>query len=307
LKTSLIKIAEDNSNLNVESIRNMNIIGNIKLSDLVEKGVKIISVIILMYFSIRIGKYLIKKFVEKQVNSNAMLSLDSQRAKTLGEVLKSVLKYSVYFMGIAIIISILFSEISLTFASIGGIAVGLGAQSLIKDIINGFFILFENQFGVGDHVTLGNFNGIVKSIGIRTTVISDFTGDIHFISNGTINGVTNHSRNNIRFTVDVNISYEQDIEKVIDVIEITCEDFKVKNEEYISDPIEISGIKELGVSTVTIRVVGKAKPLNQGKMENELRKVIKLALDKNKVEMPSENTEIENKDIEKSDRRDRKF
>jgi len=307
LKTSLIKIAEDNSKLNVESIWNMDIIGNIKLSDVMNKGIKIISVIMLMYFSIRIGKYLIKKFVEKQVNSNAMLSLDSQRAKTLGEVLKSVLKYSVYFMGIAIIISILFSEISLTFASIGGIAVGLGAQSLIKDIINGFFILFENQFGVGDHVTLGNFNGIVKSIGIRTTVISDFTGDIHFISNGTINGVTNHSRNNIRFTVDVNISYEQDIEKVIDVIKTTCEDFKVKNEEYISDPIEISGIKELGVSTVTIRIVGKAKPLNQGKMENELRKVIKLALDKNKVVMPSENTEIENKDIEKSDRRDRKF
>ena len=307
MKTYLIKLADDNGKLNIESIWNMNIIGNIKLSNVVEKGVEIISVIILMYFSIRIGKYLIKKFVEKQVNSNAMLSLDSQRAKTLGEVLKSVLKYSVYFMGIAIIISILFSEISLTFASIGGIAVGLGAQSLIKDIINGFFILFENQFGVGDHVTLGNFNGIVKSIGIRTTVISDFTGDIHFISNGTINGVTNHSRNNIRFTVDVNISYEQDIEKVIDVIEITCEDFKVKNEEYIRDPIEISGIKELGISTVTIRVVGKAKPLNQGKMENELRKVIKLALDKNKVVMPSENTEIENKDIEKSDRRDRKF
>jgi len=304
LKTSLIKMAEDNSNLNIESIWNMSIVGNVKISDVMTKGIAIIAVIILMYFSIRIGKYLIKKFVEKQVNSNAMISLDSQRAKTLGEVLKSVLKYSVYFMGIAIIVSNLFPGIlSLAFASIGGIAVGLGAQSLIKDIINGFFILFENQFGVGDHVTLGNFSGIVKSIGIRTTVISDFTGDIHFISNGTINGVTNHSRNNIRFTVDVNISYEQDIEKVIDVIKTTCEDFKVKNEEYISDPIEISGIKELGVSTVTIRIVGKAKPLNQGKMENELRKVIKLALDKNKIEMPSEKNEMENRNIEKSDKK----
>ena len=117
-------------------------------------------------------------------------------------------------------------RISFTFASIGGIAVGLGAQSLIKDLINGFFILFENQFGVGDHVTLGNFNGIVKSIGIRTTVIRDFTGDIHSIPNGSIIGVTNHSRNDIRFIVDVNISYEEDIEKVIDVIKITCEDFK---------------------------------------------------------------------------------
>ena len=166
------------------NIGNFISIGLDDMKSVINKGLKIIFVIIIMYFSIKIGKYLIKKFVEKQVKSNAMLSLDSQRAKTLGEVLKSVLKYSVYFMGITIIISILFGGISFTFASIGGIAVGLGAQSLIKDLINGFFILFENQFGVGDHVTLGNFNGIVKSIGIRTTVISDFTGDIHSIPNG---------------------------------------------------------------------------------------------------------------------------
>jgi len=250
------------------------------------KSFQIIFAIILMYFSVKIGNHLIKKFVEKQVKSNAMLSLDPQRAKTLGEVLKSILKYSVYFIGIGIIVSILFSGIYFTFASIGGIAVGLGAQSLIKDLINGFFILFENQFGVGDHVTLGSFTGIVKSIGIRTTVIKDFTGDIHSIPNGSISGVTNHSRNDIRFIVDVNISHEEDIENIIENIKITCEKFKDQNEEYINEPIEISGIKELGVSSVTIRVVGKAKPLNQWKMENELRKAIKLALDKNKAETP---------------------
>lgn len=267
------------------------------------KGPRIIFVIIAMYFTIKIGKHLIKKFVERQVASNAMLSLDSQRAKTLGEVLKSVLKYSVYFMGIAIIVSILFGEISFTFASIGGIAVGLGAQSLIKDLINGFFILFENQFGVGDHVTLGSFNGIVKSIGIRTTVIIDFTGDIHSIPNGSIIGVTNHSRNDIRFAVDVSISYEENIEKVISIIEITCNNFKSKNEEYISVPIEVSGVTALGTSSVTIRVVGKAKPLSQWKMENELRKEIKLTLDKNKIEMPYAKTQLSNENIEKDDKK----
>ena len=267
------------------------------------KGPKILLVMIVMYFTIKVGKHLIKKFVERQVASNAMLSLDSQRAKTLGEVLKSVLKYSVYFMGIAIIVSILFGEISFTFASIGGIAVGLGAQSLIKDLINGFFILFENQFGVGDHVTLGSFNGIVKSIGIRTTVISDFTGDIHSIPNGSIIGVTNHSRNEIRFAVDVNISYEENIEKTISIIEVTCNDFKIKNEEYISEPIEVSGVIALGTSSVTIRVVGKAKPLSQWKMENELRKEIKLTLDKNKIEMPYPNKQLANENIEKDDKK----
>ena len=253
----------------------------------ISKGLKIIFVIIGMYFSIKVGKHLIKRFVERQIESNAVLSLDTQRAKTIGEVLKSILKYSVYFMGSAIIISILFGGISFTFASIGGVAVGLGAQSLIKDLINGFFILFENQFGVGDHVTIGSFNGIVKSIGIRTTVITDFTGDIHSIPNGSITGVTNHSRNNIRFAVDLNISHEEDVERVIEIIKTACDEFKSKNEEYISESLEVTGVTALGIASVTIRIVGKAKPLMQGKMENELRMAIKLALDKNKIEMPA--------------------
>lgn len=249
--------------------------------------IKIIGVVILMYFSIKIGKHIIKKFVEQQVRSNAMLSLDTQRAKTLGEVLKSVLKYSVYFMGISIIISIVFNGASFTFASIGGIAVGLGAQSLIKDLINGFFILFENQFGVGDHVTLGNFSGIVKSIGIRSTVITDFNGDVHSISNGSITGVTNHSRNDIKFTVDVNILYEEDVKRVIDIIKITCDEFQGENVKYIDDPLEVVGLTALGASGVTIRVSGKVKPLMQWKMENELRMAIKLTLDKNEIKTPN--------------------
>ena len=273
------------------------------LESVTNNGLKIIFVIIAMYFSIKIGKHLIKKFVQRQVESNAKLSLDSQRAKTLGEVLKSVLKYSVYFIGVTIIVSILFDGISFTFASIGGIAVGLGAQSLIKDLINGFFILFENQFGVGDHVTLGSFNGIVKSIGIRTTVIIDFTGDIHSIPNGSIIGVTNHSRNDIRFIVDVNISYEEDIEKVIDILKLACEDFKNENKEYISEPIEVSGVTALGALSVTIRIVGKAKPLSQGNMENELRKAIKLTLDKNRIQMPYPRAQLFNENIEKGEKK----
>ena len=268
------------------------------------KGPKVIFVMITMYFSIKIGKHLIKRFVKKQVESNAKLSLDSQRAKTLGEVLKSVLKYSVYFMGVTIIVSILFDGISsFTFASIGGITVGLGAQSLIKDLINGFFILFENQFGVGDHVTLGSFNGIVKSIGIRTTVIIDFTGDIHSIPNGSIIGVTNHSRNDIRFIVDVNISYEEDIEKVIDILKLACEDFKNENKEYISEPVEVSGVTALGALSVTIRIVGKSRPLSQGNMENELRKAIKITLDKNRIQMPYPRAQLFNENIEKGEKK----
>ena len=282
--TYLMKLVIEDGKLNIGDFI------SIKLEDIIaarNKAIEITLVIILMYFSIKIGKHLIKKFVKKQVESNAVFSLDSQRAKTLGEVLKSVLKYSVYFMGITTIVSILFRGISITFASIGGIAVGLGAQSIIKDLINGFFILFENQYGVGDHVTLGGFTGIVKSIGIRTTVISDFNGAVHSVPNGTISGVTNHSRNNIKFAVDVHIPYEENVDNVIDIIENTLEGFRKENEEYIDEDLEVAGIVELGGANVTIRVIGKAKPLTQGKMENSLRKAIKLALDENKIRIPN--------------------
>lgn len=272
------------------------------ISMFITKGMRIILTIFIMYISIKIGKHLIRKFVERQIKSNAMLSLESQRAETLGEVLKSVLKYSVYFIGIASIISILFNGISFTFASIGGFAVGFGAQSLVKDLINGFFILFEDQFGVGDYITVGQFNGIVSSIGIRTTIIKDFTGDIHSIPNGSIVEVTNHSRSDIRFMVDVDIAYKEDIDNAISVIKKACDGFKNKNEESIREPIEVVGVTTLNASGVTIRVVGKSKPLKQWEMERELRKEIKHTLDEEGIEIPYPKAQLVNINSEKGDK-----
>lgn len=265
------------------------------------KGIKIISIVIIMYLSIKIGKYLIKKAVDKQVKSNAALSLDPQRAKTLGGVMKSILKYSVYFLGITSILSVLFGGISFTFASIGGVALGLGSQSLIKDFINGFFILFEDQFGIGDYVTIGNFSGIVQTIGIRTTIIKDFTGDIHSIPNGMISEVTNHSRGNTRFIVDVDIAYEEDIDNAINAIKECCDKFQEEHEDFINEPIEVSGVSALAASSVTIRTVGRTKPLTQWKMENELRKAIKITLDENGIEIPYPKTQLININSDKGE------
>ncbi|MBO1687522.1 MULTISPECIES: mechanosensitive ion channel family protein [Clostridium] len=265
------------------------------------KGIKIISIVIIMYLSIKIGKYLIKKAVDKQVKSNAALSLDPQRAKTLGGVMKSILKYSVYFLGITSILSVLFGGISFTLASIGGVALGLGSQSLIKDFINGFFILFEDQFGIGDYVTIGNFSGIVQTIGIRTTIIKDFTGDIHSIPNGMISEVTNHSRGNTRFIVDVDIAYEEDIDNAINAIKECCDKFQKEHEDFINEPIEVSGVSALAASSVTIRTVGRTKPLTQWKMENELRKAIKITLDENGIEIPYPKTQLININSDKGE------
>lgn len=268
------------------------------IENIVNKGIRIVVIIILMYVTIKIGNRLINKFVKRQIESNARFSMDNQKAKTIGEVLKSVLKYMTYFIGAALILSDAFNGISVAMASVGGFALGFGAQSLVKDIINGFFILFEDQYGVGDHVTIGTFSGIVETIGIRTTVIRDFSGDVHLIPNGTINQVTNHSRGNIRFIVDVDISYEEDIDNAINVISNVCNKYKDENENIV-EPIEVLGVNSLNASSVTIRIIGKAKPLKQWEAERELRKRVKKVLDEEGIEIPYPKTQLINKEGDK--------
>ena len=262
------------------------------VDEILKKLLSIILISIIMYIVIRIGNKLIKKFVDRQVASKTNFSLDPQKAKTIGEVLKSVLKYTVYVVGIGAMLSDIFAKIPVAVASAGGFAIGLGAQSLVKDIINGFFVLFEDQYGVGDHVTIGAFSGIVESIGIRTTVLRDFTGDLHLIPNGSVLEVTNHSRGDIRFIVDIEIAYEENVDATIELMKNVCKKFEEKHQAKLRGEVEVLGVFSLNASGVTIRVIGRAEPLSQWEMERELRKDIKLALDKAGIEIPYPKTKI---------------
>lgn len=252
----------------------------------IERLLRVIVIAIGMYIVIKVGNKLIKKFVDRQVESKLRFTLDNQKAVTIGEVLKSVLKYLVYFLGITLMFSDIFSKIPVAVASVGGVAIGFGAQSLVKDLINGLFILFEDQYGVGDHITIGQFTGIVESIGIRTTIIRDFTGDLHLIPNGNVLEVTNHSRGDIRFVVDVKIAYGENADRAIEIIKETNKSFQEKHSEELRGDIEVQGIISLNATGVTIRVVGRAKPLSQWTMERELRKEIREALDREGIEVP---------------------
>lgn len=268
----------------------------IDIDAIIEKIISIIFISFIMYFSIRIGNKLIKKFVDRQVASKTSFSLEPQKALTIGEVLKSILKYTVYIIGIGAMLYDILAKIPVALASAGGFAIGLGAQSLVKDLINGFFVLFEDQYGVGDHVTIGEFSGIVESIGIRTTILRDFTGDLHLIPNGSVLEVTNHSRGDIRFIVDVEIAYEENIDEAIEVIKRASALFNKKHQDKLRGEIEVLGVLSLNASGVTIRVIGRAEPLSQWEMERELRKDIKVALDEANIEIPYPKTTIINKE-----------
>nr|WP_234118392.1 mechanosensitive ion channel domain-containing protein [Clostridium hydrogenum] len=250
--------------------------------------IKIISIIIVMYVAVRI----IDKFIDKTIKKQEQFrfSLDKKRSKTIGAILKSVSKYSIYFFGIIGILTQFFgdkflSTISVGVASIGGVAIGFGGQNLVKDVINGFFILLEDQYSVGDYITVDKDSGIVESIELRITKLRDFNGDLHIIPNSKITNVTNHSKGPKSITVDVSIAYEESIDKAIGVINSTCDKFSDKNEDVVEKP-KVVGVTELTASGVTIRVKGTVKNMKQFDNETRLRKLIKEGLDKAKIEIP---------------------
>jgi moderate conductance mechanosensitive channel len=236
-----------------------------------------------MYIAIKIGNRIIDKTVRNQ--KKFKFSLDDKKAKTIGAVLKSILRYTVYFLGIGFILTEVFGTISLTLASIGGVAIGFGSQSIVKDVINGFFILFEDQFAVGDYINIDSKGGIVESIELRVTKLRDFNGDLHIIPNGMITQVTNHSRGDMRFLIDIDIAYEEDVDRAIEILQNTCDEFKINNENVVDGP-KVAGVAALKDFGLTIRVVGKAKSMTQWENENKLRKELKLALDRAGIEIP---------------------
>lgn len=240
-------------------------------------------VLVLMYIIIKIGNKVINRFVERQ--NEMRFSLNEKKSKTLGAILKSILRYSVYFFGIFVIIEILFDIKGLTFASIGGVAIGFGAQNLIKDVINGFFILFEDQYAVGDYITIKDKSGIVESIELRITKLKDFNGDLHIIPNGSIGEVTNHSRGNMRILIDIDIANDENVDNTISIIEGVCEKFKQENENVVEGP-DVLGVIQLKETATTIRIVGKAKTMTQWDVEMDLRKEIKNILDKENIKRP---------------------
>ncbi|MEW8955349.1 mechanosensitive ion channel family protein [Clostridium sp.] len=253
------------------------------LNTVIHKTLAIAIIIAIMMIIIKISLKAINNFVDRQ--SKMKISLDDRKANTIGEILKSIVKYTVYFFGITAILTVLFGPINIAFASIGGVAIGFGAQNLVKDVINGFFIIFEDQFAVGDYVNIGDKGGIVESIGLRLTKLKDFNGDCHIIPNGNITIITNHSRNNMRVLVDIDVAYEEDIDNVIKTLNEVCEEFGKKNENIVEGPTVI-GVTALKDSAVTIRVCAKALSMTQWECEANLRKDIKQALDKNGIEIP---------------------
>lgn len=240
--------------------------------------IKIIVIILLAVLIAKLGSFIIKKAYHKQ--KTIRFGIESKKITTMVTLLVSVYKYTIYIIAIVVILTDVLKLTSvLATAGIGGIALGFGAQSLIRDMISGFFIVMEDQYVIGDTISIDTMTGTVEGLELRITRLRNINGDLYIIPNGEIKRVTNHTRGNKAIIVDIPVSYNTNINKVLEIIEIVC--IKVKNEmETITEEPKILGITELGKDMLNIRVMGKALPNEQGIIERRIRLEIKEEFDK---------------------------
>lgn len=174
-------------------------------------------------------------------------------------------------------------------AGVVGLAVGFGAQSLIKDVIAGFFIILEGQFAVGDVIKTGEISGRVERLNLRVTILRDFSsGAVHFIPNSELKIVSNLTKEWSRVALDIGVAYHEDIDRVVGVLQRIGQAL-ARDEQMgslILEPPEVLGIESFGESQVTIRVLVKTLPQRQWEVARDLRRRIKVTFEKEGIEMP---------------------
>ena len=213
-----------------------------------------------------------------------------KRVHTLGNILRHAFLIVITFVAVLMILGELGIQLGplLATAGIGALAIGFGAQSLVKDVISGFFIILENQYRIGDVIEVSGVSGLVESVSLRRTVLRDLRGRVHTIPNGEIKVVSNLSKEWSRSVLDIGISYSEDIDKVIDLLSQIGKELE-SEEPYksaILESLQILGVEKFDEFQLVIRMMVKTAPLKQWEVERELRRRIKIRFDEKGIQMP---------------------
>ena len=278
------------------------------VADALAKPIRIIVILLIAWIAVRITRVLTGRLVkhlsggvEKLASMRGGVAFvdtgpmpqarRTQRAETIGAVLRSVVTIVIWSIAVLTILEILGINLAplIAGAGIAGVALGFGAQSLVRDFLSGMFMLMEDQFGVGDVVDTGVATGTVEGVSLRTTRLRDIDGVVWHIPNGTIWRVGNKSQQWSRAVVDVPVTYEADTGVATDVIHGVA-DGLWHEPEYASVILAepgVLGVESLAPGRVVIRVVVRTQPQQQWRVERELRVRIKAALDAAGIALPS--------------------
>ncbi|MBN2262215.1 MAG: mechanosensitive ion channel family protein [Prolixibacteraceae bacterium] len=275
------------------------------LSGIVEWLVNVFPSLVLLFVitfvALKLYRFMIKRlsnFILNRAYKNATIDdvEAEKRIKTLMGILLGIGKILIWATAIMVLLNKLNIDIKpiLAGAGIVGLAVGFGAQELVRDFISGFFILLENQIRTGDVAIINGTGGSVEKIELRTTTLRDFSGVVHIFQNGKINTISNMTKEWSAVVLDMGVAYKEDPEKVIQIM--TDVGLKMQDDaEFgpkIIEPIEVVGVDNFADSAVVIRARIKTRPIEQWNVGREYRKRLKKAFDQNGIEIPFPHTTI---------------
>jgi len=262
-------------------------------------GIRIIVILAVAGVVYLAFKFSIPKLIKKLVYSRMTGEPDTEinkRAITLSSILVTIIKFIILIIAIVTILPEFGVNITTLIAGIGigGLAIAFAAQNLVRDFITGFFILFEDQYRVGDVVTIAGITGTVEEFGLRRTILRDLDAKVHSIPNGKVEIATNFTKKYSRVNLNISVGYGENLGKVIEVINRVCQEMAEEakwKDDFISTPAVLR-VDNLGDSGIDIKILGDTKPACQWAIMGELRLRLKTTFDKEGIEIPWPHTKV---------------
>lgn len=259
---------------------------------LLTNGVKMLLIAIGAYILIKISKKSVERVVKMVVVSDRYLTkqAEEKREATLIRIFSWASKIIILLVAMLMILQEIGIPVGPILAGAGilGLAIGFGGQYLIRDLISGFFIILENQYRVGDVVNFDGTGGLVEDISLRMTTLRDLDGTVHHVPHGDIKRVANLSKDFARVNLNIGVSYSSKLDHVIQIVNevgnALAQDTEWK--ELIVKPPQFLRVEDFADSAVVIKILGDTLPLKQWEVTGELRKRIKIAFDKEGIELP---------------------
>ncbi|GIO69313.1 mechanosensitive ion channel protein MscS [Paenibacillus cookii] len=241
-------------------------------------GIRIVVLFIVTRIAIRVVSKIIDRSLERHQQSR--INVNPRRFATVGELLKNITAVTCNFVMVLLILSEFNFKLGPLLAGAGvlGLAIGFGAQSLVKDVITGFFIILEDQFAVGDVIQTGTYKGTVEVIGLRSTRLVSMNGETHILPNGMITSVTNFSLSNALAMVDLPVKNERSLEDTVGLIKQSLTGVQEENPNIIAVP-DVLGIQSMSTSEYVIRIVAQCEPNTRAEVERDILEHIKQALE----------------------------
>ena len=262
-------------------------------------GIRILIIIAITVASYLVLRHFIPLLIKRTVALRMKGELEEEikkRSDTLCSLLTKIALGIIVILALVTILPEFGINITGMLVGLGivGIAVGFGAQSLIRDYLSGIFILLEDQYDVGDVVRVAGIAGFVEEVGLRRTVLRDLDGIVHSISNGEIKAASNFTKGYSRVNLDISVAYGEDLDRVIKVINRVCKEMAEETKwkaDFITTP-QVLRVNNLGDSGIDIKILGDTKPIKQWAVMGELRLRLKRTFDAEGIEIPWPHTKV---------------